>query len=206
MYRGGGGVRGGIRVAPRFGSSRGFIRSGFYRPYYAFRPRLSLGFGLWAGYPVAYPYYSDYPYGYGAPYQSDPYAYGGYNNGASSSSYAYEVQPYGRSAQRPAYPESDDRFDNDEQQPSASGVQRRGDDRSAAGGISFEITPDAAAVFVDGTYVGTAGTFGPSSQPLGLTTGRHHVEIRASGYRSMTFDADVTPGQVIPYQGTLQRN
>ncbi len=41
----------------------------FYRPYYSFRPRLSLGFGLWAGYPFAYwygfydPFY--YPYGYG---------------------------------------------------------------------------------------------------------------------------------------------
>ena len=26
----------------------------FYRPYYAFRPRVSLGFGLWVGYPFAY--------------------------------------------------------------------------------------------------------------------------------------------------------
>jgi len=36
----------------------------FYRPYYVFRPRLSIGFGLWAGFPVTYydPYY--YPYDY----------------------------------------------------------------------------------------------------------------------------------------------
>jgi hypothetical protein len=36
----------------------------FYRPYYIFRPRLSVGFGLWAGFPVTYynPYY--YPYDY----------------------------------------------------------------------------------------------------------------------------------------------
>jgi hypothetical protein len=27
-----------------------------------------------------------------------------------------------------------------------------------------------------------------------------------TGYRPMTFDAEVTPGQVVPYQGTLQRN
>jgi hypothetical protein len=35
-------------------------------------------------------------------------------------------------------------------------------------------------VFVDGTYVGTAGTFGPTSQPMGLISGHHHIEIRAS--------------------------
>jgi hypothetical protein len=36
----------------------------FYRPYYVFHPRLSIGFGLWAGVPVTYydPYY--YPYDY----------------------------------------------------------------------------------------------------------------------------------------------
>ncbi len=74
------------------------------------------------------------------------------------------------------------------------------------GGISFEITPETAAVFVDATYVGTTGIFGPTSPPLGLIVGLHHIEIRASGYRTMTFDAEVTPGQVIPYQGTLQPN
>src|SRR5215467_993391 len=36
----------------------------FYRPYYIFQPRLSVGFGIWAGYPIAYydPFY--YPYDY----------------------------------------------------------------------------------------------------------------------------------------------
>ena len=58
----------------------------------------------------------------------------------------------------------------------------------------------------DGTYVGTAGDFGPQSQPLDLSSGRHRVEVRASGFHTMTFDADVRPGQVLPYQGTLQRN
>ena len=69
VYRGGGGVHGNVYVA------RGYGHAAYYRPYYAFRPRLSLGFGLWAGYPVAYPSYY-YPYGYAAPYPADPYAYG----------------------------------------------------------------------------------------------------------------------------------
>ena len=62
-----------------------------------------------------------------------------------------------------------------------------------------------AQVFVDGQYVGTVGQFTPTSQPLGLTPGRHHIEIRAQGYRTMDFDADILAGQVIPYQGTLER-
>ena len=73
------------------------------------------------------------------------------------------------------------------------------------GGISFEITPNTAEVFVDGSYVGTVGEFTPTSQALGLTPGRHRIEIRASGYRSWDFEEDIVAGQVIPYQGTLQR-
>src|SRR5436190_23869900 len=48
----------------------------YSQPYYAFRPHVSLGFGLWVGYPVPYPYYSrrPYPYAYAYPY-SYPYAY-----------------------------------------------------------------------------------------------------------------------------------
>ncbi len=76
--------------------------------------------------------------------------------------------------------------------------------QAVSGGVSFEITPSGAAVSVDGTYVGTVANFSPTSQPLGLTPGRHHIEVRAAGYRTLAFDADVTPGQVTPYQGTLQ--
>jgi hypothetical protein len=190
VYRGGGGVRGGFAV--RGGGYGG--RSSFYRPYYSFRPRVSLGFGLWMGYPVSYPYYYDSPYGYANP-SVDPYAY------EAAPSYGYPAQPYGSSNQSLDYPTSN----YPSQQPPAIDMQRGGE-QSAPGGISFEITPDSAAVFVDGTYMGTAGEFGSSAEPLGLNIGRHHVEVRASGYRSMTFEADVRPGQVIPYQGTLQRN
>lgn len=171
----------------------------FSRPYYSFRPRLNLGFGLWMGYPVTYPYY---PYAY-----DDPYAY--------ADPYAYEAPPsYGAPAYPPpsdypgsAYPgygSSGQGYPPPQNAPSV-GVQRGGE-QPAEGGISFEITPNTAEVFIDGTDMGTAGNFGPTAQPLGLGVGRHHVEIRANGYRTMTFDADVRAGQVIPYQGTLQRS
>lgn len=210
VYRGSVGVRGGVAVARggvRGVGSRGVFygRSGFYSPYYTFRPRLSLGFGLWAGYAVPYPYYYD-PYGYGYPYPADPYAYG-----YAAPSYGYPAQPYASPDPSSAYPPNSYPQDGSSgqgypaQQPAPSVGVQQGSQQSAPGGVSFQITPDSAAVFVDGTYVGTAGTFGPTSQPLGLIPGKHHIEIRASGYQTMTFDANVTPGQVIPYQGSLQR-
>src|SRR5207248_5678007 len=81
IYRGRSVSRGGIRVAPRIVSRDGFVGPRYSRPYYSFRPRFSVGFGIWAGYPVSYPYYYGDPYGYA--YPSAPYAYG------------YPPSPYG---------------------------------------------------------------------------------------------------------------
>jgi len=74
-----------------------------------------------------------------------------------------------------------------------------------AGGLSFEITPPEAGVYVDGQYVGTVGQFSPDQPPLALAPGRHHVEIREPGFEIIAFDIDILPGQVIPYQGDLRR-
>jgi hypothetical protein len=70
--------------------------------------------------------------------------------------------------------------------------------------VSFEISPSDATVLVDGTYVGTVDQFGPQTEPLRLTPGRHRIEIRANGLQPMAFDANIVAGQVIPYRGTLQ--
>jgi hypothetical protein len=70
------------------------------------------------------------------------------------------------------------------------------------GGLSFDITP-IAAVFIDGKYVGTVEDFSPTEQPLTLAPGRHHIDVRAQGYETVSFDITGIPGQVIPYQGTM---
>jgi hypothetical protein len=75
----------------------------------------------------------------------------------------------------------------------------------AAGGLSFEITPGDAELFVDGQFYGLVDYFTPNRPPLALAPGRHHVEIRASGFEIIAFDVDILPGQVIPYRGELQR-
>ncbi|HEY3220255.1 MAG TPA: PEGA domain-containing protein, partial [Gemmatimonadales bacterium] len=190
-----------VRVAP--------VR--FYRPYYTFRPRFSLGFGLWAGFPIMYPYYYGYynpyfayPRPYPYPYPYPPYGYGypypapGYPYPPPAYPPAYPPSGYPPSGYPPSgYPPSAN--------PPAGSVGVQGPNQVNTGGVSFEITPSTAEVFVDGQYMGTVGQFTPTSQPLGLTPGRHHVEIRAPGYRTMDFDVDVIAGQVIPYQGALER-
>lgn len=73
------------------------------------------------------------------------------------------------------------------------------------GGVSFDVTPSTAELFVDNTLVGTVGQFTPTTQPLGLEAGHHRVEVRAPGYQTLSFDVDIIAGEVIPYQGTLTR-
>lgn len=137
----------------------------FYRPYYVFRPRFSVGFGIWAGYPVTYydPYY--YPYGY-YPYTSAP----------------VPLPPPGGSVT----------------------VQPAAPNQANMGGVSFDITPDSAEIYVDGNYVGQVNQYTATSQPLGLPAGRHHIEIREPGYQVSSFDLDIMAGQVIPFQGQLE--
>ena len=76
---------------------------------------------------------------------------------------------------------------------------------AAYGGISFEIDPYDAAIYVDGDYVGIVSDFGPNAQPLTLRVGTYRVEIQATGYAPIVWDVNVIPGQVIPYRGAMQR-
>jgi hypothetical protein len=194
-------------IGPRFG---GFGYRSFSRPYYSFRSRFSLGFGLFVGYPIAFPYYYDYgyPYAYGYPYPS--YSYGYRYPYYSSYPYPYSYYP-DPVYSAPRYPTSAYRYGstypNDPQQaPSQGSVGvTPGSGQQDFGGVSFNITPGDAQVYVDGEYAGVVSNFSPTSLPLTLAPGRHHIEIRANGYQTMTFDSDVTRGQVIPYQGSMQR-
>jgi hypothetical protein len=162
------------------------------------------------GYPVAFPYYYGYGYGYGNPYRYGyPYPYYSYP--------AYPAYPYPYAYSGSAYPYPDYRPSADppasnypSNPPPAPPAQGSidvapGTPQSSSGGISFDITPGNAQVYVEGQYVGLVSAFSPTAQPLTLAPGRHHVEIRLVGYRTMTFETEVMPGQVVPYQGAMQR-
>jgi hypothetical protein len=75
---------------------------------------------------------------------------------------------------------------------------------AASGGLSFDIRPPQASVYVDGQYVGLVSQFSPDQPPLWLTPGRHRVEIHEPGFEAVAFDVDILPGQVIPYYGDLR--
>jgi hypothetical protein len=205
-YRGAAVPRGGVGGAyyggGRFYGGYGGFGYGLRSPYYAFSPRLSLGFGLYLGYPIAYPYWAfPSPYVYGYPYYGYPgYGYPGY--GYATPGYGYSTPGYGYPAQGgtsgSAAPAADPNTVT--AQPSG-GAPAQGQ----YGGLSFQISPASAGVLVDSVYVGTVSQFTATTQPLTLTPGRHHVEIRAEGYEAMTFDVNVAPGQVLPYQGTMQQ-
>jgi hypothetical protein len=117
------------------------------RPYYSFRPRVSIGFGIFVGVPFGYPSWYDPYRGYGAPYVGPRLA----------------------------------RY----------------------GGISFDIQPYDAEIYVDGYRVGCVEEYSPYEGPLTLAAGRHWIELRAPGYRRLSFEITVVPGQVIPYRGSL---
>ena len=201
--------------APRFIGPRILVAPyRFTRPFYAFRPRFSIGLGLWVGFPVVYPYYYDYPYSYGYPYPAYPYPYPVYPYGAAGQ-YAYPPSTYGYPAS--PYPAASSGYPAQPYPPSASGYPTSTSgvevypsqgsasaQRQDAGGVSFEITPSTARVIVDGTEVGSVAEFSPTSTPLTLTLGRHHIELRAAGYQTMAFEAEIVAGQVIPYRGEMQ--
>ena len=73
------------------------------------------------------------------------------------------------------------------------------------GGVSFDIQPSDADLFVDGEYVGSVGTFTPYGEPLTLWPGVHRIAIVRDGFRTMEWEVAVQPGQVIPYRGMLAR-
>ena len=58
-------------------------------------------------------------------------------------------------------------------------------------------------MYVDGGYAGLVQDFDGTRETLTLAAGRHHIEIDASGYEPMTFEVDIVPGQIVPYQGSL---
>lgn len=75
----------------------------------------------------------------------------------------------------------------------------------AYGGVSFDVSPSDAGIWVDGEYVGIAADFPPNAAPLTLVPGRHRIELQAEGLDPAVWDVNIISGQVLPYAGTLGR-
>lgn len=151
-----------------------------------FKPRHNLGFGVVVGYPVIYPY-------------------------------AYPYDPFSPSPGYPPYsvaPPAPNTYSNVDSLPATSSIVTAASSLPGAisceasapcGGVSFDLRPSSAQVYVDGTFAGLVEDFDGASEPLLLAPGTHYVEIRLAGYRTATFDVTITPGEITPYQGTLDR-
>jgi hypothetical protein len=204
------------RVAPQAGAPRAIAPG---RPGVQAVPRGTSGYAVPRG-SVAPGYSSGYavPRGSVAPHYAAPYHY------ATPYHYAYPYYPHYHAVYRPyyypyaypyyafhshftigfgfyvGYPVAYPTWYN----PYAVGTYGYGVPTGTPyGGLSFDMQPGDAAVFIDGVFIGAAADFGPEVPPLTLKTGLHHVELRADGYMPVAFDITVVPGQVIPYQGTM---
>ena len=151
---------------------------------YAFKPRYDIGYGVVVGYPVIYPY--AYPY--------DPFS----------------------PTPRPSYnatPAAPNTYSNVDSLPAAGNVAAASsplpstiacEAATPCGGVSFDIAPGSAQVYVGGVFAGTVDDFNAESAPLLLAPGDHYIEVRLAGYRSASFDVTIAAGEVTPYQGTLE--
>lgn len=70
--------------------------------------------------------------------------------------------------------------------------------------IKLKVTPDRAAVFLDGAYVGTAHEFGGVGRAMLLSPGKHHVKIDLPGYRTFDTDVDLLPKQKVTIKTKLE--
>ena len=73
------------------------------------------------------------------------------------------------------------------------------------GALRLKVKPVEAAVYVDGYYVGVVDDFDGMFQRLRIEAGSHHIEIRAPGYETLTFDVRIDEDKTTTYRGALVR-
>jgi hypothetical protein len=61
--------------------------------------------------------------------------------------------------------------------------------------IKLEVTPDRAAVFVDGGFIGPVRDFGGLGRALLVEPGKHRIKIAMPGYQPFETDVNLLPNQ-----------
>ncbi|HTV60301.1 MAG TPA: PEGA domain-containing protein [Verrucomicrobiae bacterium] len=69
--------------------------------------------------------------------------------------------------------------------------------------VKLQVTPDRAAVFVDGGYVGSVREFSGIGRAMLVSPGKHRVKIGLAGYQDFTTDIDLLPNQKITIKTDL---
>jgi hypothetical protein len=61
--------------------------------------------------------------------------------------------------------------------------------------IKLKVTPERAAVFVDGQFAGTANQFQGVGRAMLIAPGKHHIKIGLVGYQPFETDLTLSPNQ-----------
>jgi hypothetical protein len=69
--------------------------------------------------------------------------------------------------------------------------------------IKLDITPDRAAVLVDGAFAGVVHDFGGVGRAMLVAPGKHHVKIALVGYQPFDTDVELKPNQKITIKTDL---
>jgi hypothetical protein len=72
------------------------------------------------------------------------------------------------------------------------------------GYLHLQMQPATAQVYVDGAYMGTVDDFRRLIPGRSLEAGLHRVELRASGYETVAFDAVISPHETLTYRADLE--
>jgi hypothetical protein len=68
------------------------------------------------------------------------------------------------------------------------------------------VKPDKASVYLDGESVGLVNEYDGLFHKLHLDAGNHRVEIRAPGYRTLTFNVRIEADHTETYRGELDKD
>ena len=74
---------------------------------------------------------------------------------------------------------------------------------NATGQVKLQVTPDRAAVFVDGRYAGYVHQFGGVKRAMLIAPGTHHIKIALPGYRDFETDITVQANQKVTVKTEL---
>jgi hypothetical protein len=69
--------------------------------------------------------------------------------------------------------------------------------------IKLKVTPDNAAVILDGAFAGHVHEFGGVGRSMLVSPGKHHLKIDLPGYQVFETDVNLLPNQKITIQTNL---
>ncbi len=70
--------------------------------------------------------------------------------------------------------------------------------------VDTDVSPEAAEVYLDGTFIGSADDFDGYPDFLWLETGKYTIEFRHPSYESVKHEVDVRPGQALRFRDDLK--